>query len=145
MNVKRFVWSCIAVYVVGLVLGILINGILLGATWESLVGDVMRSEEDMSSVGWISFLTFAVSAVMFCYIFTRGYEGRGPMEGVRYGLLIGFWFGIVMNYQVYVNFPIPASLAHSLFIAGLFNSCVCGLVLALIYKPAEAPAVEAEL
>jgi len=39
---------------------------------------------------------------------------------------------------VYVVYPIPLSLAHTWFGATLVLGVICGLVLALIYKPAEA-------
>jgi len=137
MNVKRFALSCVAVYVVYQVLGILIHQVFLGETYAALAS-VWRPETEMMSKMWIMFLTSGVWTVLFCYIFTRGYEGKGAMEGARYGLIMGLFLGIPYSYESHVIYPIPLSLAHTWLISSLVVGVACGLVLALIYKPSEA-------
>ena len=88
MNVKRFVLACLAVYAVYHVLSMAVHMGLLGDVYKSL-SHVWRPEAEMNSLMWIMCLTSAVWTVLFCYIFTRGYEGKGVGEGARYGLLIG--------------------------------------------------------
>lgn len=87
---------------------------------------------------WIMHLTSAVWTVIFCYIFTRGYEGKGPVEGVRYGLVVGLLIGIPYAYESYMIYPITMRLAHTWVTTGVVVGVGCGLVLALVYKPAEA-------
>jgi hypothetical protein len=137
MNVKRFVLACVAVYVVYQVLGFLIHQVFLGETYAAL-SSVWRPEEDMMSKMWIMWITSAVWAVLFCYIFTRGYEKKGAMEGARYGLLMGVFMGFPYSYESFMIYPITLGLAHSWFVVSLLVGLVCGIVLALIYKPAEA-------
>ena len=135
MNVKRFLLSCVAVYVVAQGLGFLIHSVLLSETYLSLA-EVWRPEADMMSKMWLMFFTGAVWTVLFCYIFTRGYEGKGAMEGMRYGLLIGIFFGIPFSYESWVIYPIPLGLAHVWAISTVVTCIVYGLVAALIYRPA---------
>jgi hypothetical protein len=137
MNVKRFVLGCVAVYVVYQCLGFLIHQVFLGETYASLAS-VWRPEAEMMSKIWIMYLTSAVWAVLFCYIFTRGYEGKGAMEGARYGLIMGLFVGIPFSYESFVIYPITLSLAHAWMVSAVVLSVICGVVLALIYKPAEA-------
>ena len=137
MNVKRFVLACVAVYVANQVLGFIINMFVLGGIYEAL-SHVWRPEAEMMSKMWIMYLTGAVWAVLFCYIFTRGYEGKGAMEGARYGLIMGLFIGIPFSYESYMIYPITLSLAHAWMVSAVVLSVICGLVLALIYKPAEA-------
>ena len=73
MNVKRFVIGCAAVYIVYQILGFLIHQVLLGDIYKVLES-VWRPEAQMMSKMWIMWLTSAVWTVLFCYIFTRGYE-----------------------------------------------------------------------
>ena len=137
MNVKRFVLACVGVYVVYQVLGFIINMFILGDTYLALAS-VWRPEAEMMSKMWIMFLISAVWTVLFCYIFTRGYENKGVMEGVRYGLVIGLFVGIPFSYESYAIYPITIGLAHAWAILTVVIGIVCGSVLAAIYKPAEA-------
>lgn len=137
MNVKRFALACVVVYVVYQVLSFIINVYILGDTYLALAS-VWRPEAEMMSKMWILFLTSAVWTVLFCYIFTRGYENKGVMEGVRYGLMIGLFIGIPFSYESYAIYPITLGLAHTWAILAVVISIVCGAVLAAIYKPLEA-------
>ena len=131
MNVKRFVLSCVAVYVVYQILGFLVHQVFLGETYASLAS-VWRPEADAISKMWIQFLTSLVWVVLFCFIFTRGYEGKGPVEGVRYGSLVGLMIGIPYAYVSYMIYPITLPLAHSWAIVSVVVSVICGFVLAMI-------------
>jgi len=137
MNVKRFALSCVAVYVVYQVLGFLIHQIWLSPTYMAL-SEVWRPMPEMMSKMWIMWLTSALWTVLFCYIYTRGHEGGGVMEGVRYGLLMGIFLGIPFSYESHVIYPIPMSLAHMWVIATLIVAVACGVVLALVYRPLES-------
>ena len=137
MNVKRFALGCVAVYLVYQVLSFIINMYVLGDTYQAL-SHVWRPEAEMMSKMWIMFLTSAVWTVLFCYIFTRGYENKGVMEGVTYGMVIGLFVGIPFAYESYAIYPITIGLAHAWAILAVIISIVCGAVLAAIYKPAEA-------
>jgi hypothetical protein len=137
MNVKRFVLGCVAVYVVYQCLGFLIHQVFLGETYASLAS-VWRPEAEMMSKIWIMYLTSAVWTVLFCYIFTRGYAGKGAIEGARYGLVMGLFLGLPFSYDSFVIYPITLGLAHSWFVVSIVSSVICGLVFALIYKPAAA-------
>ena len=137
MKVNRFVRACVGVYVVYQVLSFIINTFILGDTYLALAS-VWRPEAEMMSKMWILFLTSAVWTVLFCYIFTRGYENKGVMEGVRYGLMIGLFVGLPFSYESYAVYPITIGLAHAWVIASVVMSIACGAVLAAIYKPAEA-------
>ena len=137
MNVKRFVLACVGVYLVYQVLSFIINMFILGETYQAL-SHVWRPEAEMMSKMWILYLTSAVWTVLFCYIFTRGYENKGVMEGVRYGLMIGLFIGIPFSYESYAIYPITIGLAHAWVIATVVIGIACGAVLAAIYRPAEA-------
>ena len=111
MNVKRFVLGFVAVFVASQVLGFVIHQVLLGATYASLA-DVWRPEAEMMAKMWMMWITGGLWTVLFCYIFTRGYEDKGIMEGLRFGLLIGlFW--IPFAYESHVIYPVPIGLAHN--------------------------------
>lgn len=134
MNWKRISISAVAVYVVAQILGYLTHAVWLGPTYGELAS-VWRPEAEMMSMQWIMFITSAVYCFFFCYIFARGYEGKGVMEGVRFGAVIGLFVGVVSSYDWYVILPIPYSLALKWFISGMVISIILGVVASLTYKP----------
>jgi hypothetical protein len=134
---KKLLIAFVAVYVVGQIMGYLIHQVWLMETYASLAS-VWRPEAEMASKMWIMFVTAATWSFFFCYVFARGYEGKGLAEGARYGAIIGLFFGISNAYDGYVIYPIPYSLALKWFLSGLAYCVVQGLVAAALYKPAKA-------
>ncbi|MCK5438395.1 MAG: hypothetical protein KAI97_00545, partial [Gemmatimonadetes bacterium] len=101
MNTKRLLMSFVATYIVYNILGYLIHVVWLSDTYASLSA-VWRPEAAMESKMWVMFVTSAFFCFFFCYIFTRGYEGKGAMEGARYGLIMGLFIGIPFSYESYM-------------------------------------------
>ncbi len=134
---KRFWMAFAACYIVGQVLSLVINGVLLEPSYKALA-HVWRPEAEMQAMMWIFFLTSFISIFLFCYIFTKGYENKGLMEGLRYGGLIGLFVTIPMAYDSYVVYPLPYTMALKWFLTGMVYWLALGAVLALIYKP-DAP------
>jgi hypothetical protein len=134
---KRFWMAFAACYVVGQGLSFAINGVLLAPSYEALA-HVWRPEADMQAKMWIFFVTSFIGIFLFCYIFTKGYENKGLMEGLRYGALIGLFVTIPMAYDSYVIYPLPYTMALKWFLTGMVFWVALGAVLALVYKP-DAP------
>jgi len=134
MNTKKFLLASLAVFVVLQILDFVIHYSLLGSTYEA-IQDVFRP--DMESKMWIMYLTGAIFALTFVYIFTKGYEDKGVVEGVKYGALIGILMYLVGAYNQYVVYPLPYGLILKWFIYGMIELMIAGAVVALIYKPKE--------
>jgi hypothetical protein len=134
---KKLLIAFVAVFVVGQVSNFLVHSQWLAPTYQALAS-VWRPGPDMESKMWIMFVTGAVFAFFFCYVFARGYEGKGLAEGARYGAIIGLFFGVPQAYDSYVIYPIPYSLALKWFLSGLAVCVIMGLVAAALYKPAKA-------
>lgn len=131
---KSFALAFVACFVVSQVLGFLIHGLWLNPTYESL-SSVWRPKAEMESMMWMMMLTAAVLVFAFCYIFTKGYEGKGVMEGVRYGLWVALLCAIPQSFDSFVIYPVPLSLAVKWALSGVVYFVILGAVLAAIYKP----------
>lgn len=131
---KTFWIGYIAVFVVAQALGFLIHEVMLESTYQSLAA-VFRPEAEMMSKMWIMFLGGAVSLLLFCYIFTKGYENRGIAEGVRYGALMGLFISIPIALDQYVVYPLTSFLMQIWLVAGVLTFVILGAVFAAIYKP----------
>jgi hypothetical protein len=114
-----------------------IPGVWLAPTYASLA-HMWRPQAELESKMWIMFVTSAFLNFFFCYIFSRGYEGKGLAEGARYGAIIGLFFDIPQVFNEYVIYPIPYSLALKRFLVAFAACVVMGIVAAAVYKPAKA-------
>jgi hypothetical protein len=89
---------------------------------------------DMMSKMWVMNVANAIFALIFVYIFSKGYEKKGIVEGVRYGLLLGLMiqvFNILGQYAVY---PVPFILAAQWLVFGVLQITICGVVLSFFYN-----------
>ena len=134
MNTKKFLLTSLAVFVTLQILDFVIHGLLLGSVYDSLQ-ETFRP--DMASKMWIMYLTGAIFSLLFVYIFSKGYEGKGITEGAKYGLIVGLIVHLVGSYNQYVVYPLPYSLALKWFLYGTIELILAGIVAALIYKPSE--------
>ncbi len=134
MNTKKFLLAGLAVFITLQILDFVIHSLLLGPVYESMQ-EVWRP--DMMDKMWIMYLTGIIFSLLFVYIFSKGYEGKGIVEGAKYGLIIGLVIYLVGSYNQYVVYPLPYSLVVKWFIYGTIELIIAGIVLALVYKPKE--------
>ncbi len=130
---KKFVLAVAAVFVVHEVLGFIIHQVLLTPYYQETYS-LWRMPEEIN-LGLI-YLVALVWSLLFTYIFTKGYEGKGPMEGIRYGLLVGLLISVPAAFATYAVQPITLSLALAWFVYGTIQIVACGLAAALVYERA---------
>jgi uncharacterized membrane protein YagU involved in acid resistance len=129
---KKFWISFLAVYVAMNLLNFLIHAVLLAATYQSeAVASVMRPEQDQMM--WVHFVTALVFSFFFTLIFSKGYEGKGMIEGVRYGFYVGLMVAVPMAYDSFAVYPVPYSLAIQWFFYGLVQYILLGVVAAAAF------------
>lgn len=135
MNCLRWLIGSIAVWFTLFLYEGILHAVILADSYEAIRAILRPEGEDM-----VRFFLFVGAAELalalgFCYIFIKGYENKGIMEGVRFGALTGLTFGLFFYLAQYAVYPMPMSLSLSL-IAGLVVELVlAGIVIAAIYKP----------
>lgn len=134
---KKLLLGWVAVFVVISALDFVIHNLILGSTYEQLK-DVFRP--DMMDKMWIYNLVTAIVSFFFVLIYSKGYEGKGIMEGVRYGLYVGAMLSVGMAYGSYAMIAIPYSLAMQWFLFGMVEYVVAGVVVSLVYGKKEGAA-----
>lgn len=127
---RKFWTAVVVVLVVKVVWETLVHGVLLSADYAASA-QLWRAPEEMKN--GLMIVVHIVSAFFFTLIFTRGYEGRGVQEGVRYGFFVGMLVAIPMAYGSYAAMPMPYPLALKWFLFGLLMYMVLGAVLGLLY------------
>ena len=139
MNWKKLLIAAVVVYIVGAVLGILIHGVLLSETYMSMA-DVWRP--DMERLMWIQWVTGAFFCFFFVFVFAKGYENKGIMEGLRYGVVIWAFFAIPSIYGQYMVYPLTYGLVLIWLVSELISLLIYGAIVAAIYKPLEEKKAE---
>ncbi len=139
---KKFWTGFVVVFVAMEIMMILIHGVILKSAYEA-TQSVWRP--DMTSLMWIYHVLAIIGAFFFTFVFSKGYEGKGISEGVRYGLYIGIWMSSGMAYGSYAMISIPYSLALQWFLYGVIEYIIYGILLAVVYgkRAAAAPAAKA--
>ena len=129
MNKKLWL-AFIAVFGVFEVVNFIVNGLLLMSAYEA-TRNIWRP--DMMSLMWVFHIVMLIGAFFFVLVFSKGYEGKGFMEGVRYGLYIGIWMGAGYAYGTYGMIAIPYSMALIWFVTSLVQYMLAGIIAAAIF------------
>ena len=132
---KKFWMAFIAVFITAEILDFVLYSLVLGSAFSSL--PVWRA--DMRSLQWIYVVITLVGSFFFTFIFSKGYEGKGIAEGIRYGLYIGIWLSIGMAYGTYAMVNIPYGMTLEWFLLGVLTYIVMGIVASLVYGKKPAP------
>ena len=133
MNKKPCLVGFVVVVVEMQALCDVMNGVMLSDTHQSL-DSIFRPEAEMMDMMWIMTVGSALVMLLFCYIFTQGYQGKGVAEGVRYGALMGLFISIPVVDQ-YVVYPLPGDLAVNCFLTVVIGFIISRAIFAAIYKP----------
>ena len=88
---KKVLIGFLAVFVTLEILDMIIHGVILMKTYEGMQ-NVWRV--DMMNKMWVMHIMKIVVAFFFTYIFSKGYEGKGIMEGLRYGFYVGMMMSV---------------------------------------------------
>lgn len=136
MNTKRWLLASVAAFIVIFALEFVINGVLLSDLYKQ-TASVWRPEAEIMGMMWLMSLSYAMSALLFVFVYTKGYEAAkgGIGQGVRYGLYMGLFLVASISLGFYAVLPIPGILAVYWFIGGVFEYMVAGAVVGVIYKP----------
>ena len=127
---KKFWIGFVVVFVAMEIMMFLIHGVLLKSAYEA-TQSLWRP--DMMSLMWIYHVLALIGAFFLTLVFSKGYEGKGLAEGVRYGLYIGIWMSAGMAYGSYAMINIPYSLALQWFLYGVIEYVIYGVLLSVVF------------
>jgi hypothetical protein len=142
MNTKKWVITSLVIFVVDQALSMLFHSVIMSGAYEA-TAHLWRPMEEMKRMMWMMWVSGLVWSFLFVYIFAKGYEGKGIMEGVRFGLLIGVFFSLPMSLGTYSSMPITGTIAIGWFVYGVIETIILGILAALLYKPAAAVGAKA--
>ncbi len=127
---KKVLIGAAVAFVILEALDFLIHGVIL-ASYYTAVPEIWRP--DMMDVMWVLHIVKIVTAFFFALIFSKGYEGKGAVEGIRYGLYMGVLMGVGMAYGTYAMIAISPLLAFQWFLFSVFEYIIAGIGVSLVY------------
>jgi len=133
VDCKRFTVTVLAVFAFIWGFEFLFHGFYMADLYEA-TKHLWRPEAEMQDRFILLIGGQLLIAVMFCWIFAKGHEGRGIMEGVRYGVYIALLFAgphLIMHAVA----PYPTELTLSWIGGGFVEMILAGMVAASIYRP----------
>jgi hypothetical protein len=132
---KKFLISVAGLFVVSMVLGFVVHGLLLGGEYAKLVGGLFRAPEDSQKHFHIMLIAHAVMAVGWTWIYRQGRENKPwLMQGVRFGLGVAVLCAIP-NYLIYYAVqPLPSDLVALQIVYDTIASMIMGIAAAALNR-----------
>jgi len=135
MNKKKYITASLVVFVAAFILDWIIHGLILLGTYKNNPGFFIT---EIGGGGIFYMIVKAlIFSFLFCFIFTKGYEEKGILEGVRYGLWIGLLLWLPLMFSSWNTFQFTKVIPFWWLILGVIQIIILGIITAAIYKPAK--------
>ncbi len=134
MNWKKALIAIIVIFIVHEVLNFLIHGLILGSIYQTML-ETWRP--DMQNWMWIMNIGNLIFVFFFVFIFAKGYEGKGIIEGIRFGLIIAGLMTIPGMLAQFAVYNVTFILTIYWIIFNSIQMVINGIIASLIYKPLE--------
>jgi hypothetical protein len=129
MNKKIWI-GFLAVYLTTQVIEGLVDFFFLDPIYFSL-SHIWRPITEMKL--WILPITGVFFSYFFVYIFSKGFEKKGILEGVRYGFYVALMVALPAAYSNYAIMQIPYSLALQWFTFHSIEYVIAGAILSRVF------------
>jgi hypothetical protein len=135
MNWKKYGLAVVISYVAMMLLGYLLHGVALKATYATAPAGMLRSEADFNAhFHWLA-LGYFLFALAACWVYAYGVENKSWLgQGVRYGLALWAMGTLMPNFVGFAVQPWPRDIAVKGTLADLVIMLVAGLCIAGVYR-----------
>jgi hypothetical protein len=139
LNVKQWIIAAIAAFIFVSIWQFLMGRFFFPALFPATSTPAPQPENAMLA-RLLFYLGRAIFALLFVFIYTRGYEGKpGVGEGLRYGV----WMGLLIYVPgMFINFVVsttPTDLIITRVVTGLIETILSGIITGAIYKGQPKP------
>jgi hypothetical protein len=131
---KRIWIGFVTVFVAAQLIEGFVGFILLGPTYAHFP-QIWRPIAEVKL--WMLPVTGIFFSFFFVFIFSKGYEGKGFLEGVRYGTYAALMIILPHAYNSYATLQIPYSVALQWFILGTLEYLIAGALLSAAFRSTE--------
>jgi len=135
MSRKNFWVTSGVIFFLFVVLDYFLHGVLLAGLYEQ-TASLWRPLEELQRLSWIMWVTDAVEAILFVWLFSKGLEANKPypVQGLRFGLALGILFSFPIGFGMYAISPVPFALGFGWFAGGVAEFVIAGLAAGLVAR-----------
>jgi membrane protease YdiL (CAAX protease family) len=139
---KNFLISVVVMFIVSMVLGFLVHGLLLAPEYSKLVPSLFRAPDDAQRHFPMMLLAHVFIAIGWTWVYRQGRENKPwLMQGVRFGLGIAVLCAVPGYLIYYAVQPMPSGLVAQQIVFDTAASVIMGIVVAALNRdPAAARA-----
>jgi hypothetical protein len=131
---KKFFISVVVIFVVSMLLGFLVHGVLLNQAYTQLPG-LFRTPQDAQAYFPFMLLAHVLISFGFVWIYQRGKEAKPFLtQGIRYGLAIAVLMTIPMYLIYYAVQPMPSALVYKQIVFDTLGVLLMGVVVAWLNR-----------
>ena len=130
MNKKLWI-GFVTVFVTTQVLEGFVNFLLLDPIYSSY-SHIWRPISEMKL--WMLPVTGMFFSFFFVFIFSKGYEGKGISEGIRYGFYVALMVALPNAYGNYAIMQIPYTLGLQWFTYDTLQYVIAGALLSGVFS-----------
>jgi hypothetical protein len=135
---KTFAISVVALFVVSMILGMVVHGMMLHADYSRLMeAGLFRKEGDQQAHFMYMIAAHVVMAVGITWVYRQGRDTRPwPGQGVRFGLALAL-VATIPTYLIYFAVqPMPSDLVAKQIAFDVVGMVILGLVAAAVNRDA---------
>lgn len=130
----KFAISVVVMFVVSMLLGFAVHGLLLGQDYAQLAG-MFRSEQDQMGYFPYMLLAHVFLAAGFVWIYLQGRTGKPWLgQGIRFGIAVAVMVTVPGYLIYYAVQPLPGMLVAKQIVFDSVSYLVMGVVVAWLYR-----------
>jgi len=133
MSWKRILVSGLLVLVTKAAVGAIFFGLVFADVNEGAATAFRAEGTENHGIAMVGYVAWSLA---FSYVFARGFENRGWLEGVRFGLIVWLLYFVPMTLGIYGYFVVSREWTIFALISGLAESLACGSVAAFVFRNA---------
>ena len=132
---KRFLISVVVLFIVSMVLGMVVHGMLLGADYQKLTPNLFRGEQESQAHFGAMLLAHIFMAVGFTWVYRAGRKDRPWLgQGVRFGIAVAV-LATIPGYLIYYAVqPMPLDLVLKQIVFDTIAMIVMGIAAAAVNR-----------
>jgi drug/metabolite transporter (DMT)-like permease len=138
---KTFVLSVVAMFVVGMLLGFVVHGVLLAGEYAKVM-TLFRTPEDQGRHFPYMLLAHVIMAIGWTWIYRMGRENKPWLgQGIRFGLAVAVLSTIPIYLIYFAVQPLPSDMVALQIVYDTIACVIMGIVVAAVNRdplPARA-------
>ena len=138
LDVRNWLLASAAVFILYSLLQFIVQRVFFMPTFPE-VYPASPGVQDLGLVQTYTYLGRAIFALVFVYIFTRGFEAKaGVFEGIRFGFWIALLIQVPAVFASLVVLNQPAGILVGSAVSGTIQYILCGILANMIYRKPKA-------